>query len=59
MKKGFMFTYVEENIHEAIVYAENEEEARDKLENSDTDSDTIIDSEIDYRHTKLIDTWEE
>ena len=56
--KKYRFHYTQHVLHEAVVEAESAEEARDKLENSITEKDIAVESEIDYRETDLVESWE-
>lgn len=58
MMKKFRFNYVETAVHEAVVEADTLEEAKNKLENNITEKDVVVDSEVDYRDTELIEWWE-
>lgn len=57
--KRYRFKYIETVTHEAVVRANDLEEAEDKLENFVTEEDVAVESDIDYRDTELIETWEE
>lgn len=57
--KGYRFKYIETATHEAVVYADDLEEAEDKLENFKADKDKVVECEIDFRETELVETWEE